>query len=241
MSALDWKSFEWIELPFEDFDTVENDGIRHYNVGGNLLPSMTTMLKVLDDGGVDSWRKRVGEEEADKVVREAVARGNNLHELSELYLQNNLQRSEVKGPATLLFNRTRPHLNTLGPIIGIEKALYSNRLKYAGRVDCIAFQGKDLCIVDHKNTRNKVDLTKKYARRKLFKYMVQCAGYAVALHEMFPHLPMPSHGLLIFGNYQTMDSTTFKFPIQPMIEELELVVESYYNGVKPKQSAYFKL
>lgn len=237
----DWKQFEWINLNIPDLETIEGD-TRYYKVDETLhLPSMTSLLAQLDDGGVDKWRKRVGEEEADKVVREATARGNNLHDLSERYLMNKLQRKDVEGPATILFNRSRKYLNQLGPIVAIEAALYSKEYKYAGRVDCIAFHDKHLCIVDHKNSRRKIDLKKGYARKKLFSYMIQTCGYARAFHEMFPKLPKPTHGILIFGNFDVMQSNMFKFELEPLYKELDIVVDAYYGRCDIKTSKYFSL
>lgn len=236
-----WKTFDWINLPLREIETVEGE-TRYYKVSDDtLLPSMTSLLHLLDDGGIDEWRKRVGEEEADKIVAEAVKRGNSLHDMSERYLKNELARADVKGPGKILFNRSQPILNELGPIVAIEAPLYSLKYRYAGRVDCIAFHGGDLCIVDHKNSRNAIDLKKGYARKKLFKYMVQTCGYARAFHEMFPALPKPSHGLLIVGNYKTMNSEKFKFELAPLEKELDVVIAAYHNGADIKESAFFKL
>lgn len=236
-----WKNFEWIKLDIPELETVEGD-TRYYKVDDDtLLPSMTSLLSLLDDGGIDEWIKRVGEDEAKRVVDSAVARGNNLHDLSERYLMNTLQRSDVKGPGSVLFNRNKRYLDELGPIVAIESPLYSRKYKYAGRVDCIAFHNKDLCIVDHKNTRRKVDFKKSYARKKVFGYMIQTCGYARAFHEMFPHLPKPSHGILIFGNYQTMDSTRFKFELEPLEKELDIVIDAYYGKRDIKESKYFSI
>lgn len=237
----DWKTFEWVSLNIPDLETIEGD-IRYYKVDETLhLPSMTSLLSLLDDGGVDAWRKRVGEEEAEKVVKAAVARGNNLHDLSERYLQNQLTRKDVDGPASVLFNRTRPLLNQLGPIVAIEAALYSKTHRYAGRVDCIAFHEKHLCIVDHKNSRRQIDFKKSYARKKLFSYMVQTCGYARAFSEMFPHLPKPSHGVLIFGNFETMNARLYKYELAPFEKELDIIIDSFHNGGDIKRSQYFKL
>lgn len=239
--SINWKTFDWINLKFQEFETIEGE-TRYYKISDDIiLPSMTSLLKQLDDGGIDEWRKRVGEEEADEIVRLAVKRGNALHDFSERYLKNELQRSDVTGIAKVMFNRSRPILDELGPIVGIEVPLYSLKDKYAGRVDCIAFHGKDLCIVDHKNTRKKVDLKKGYAKKKIFKYMLQTYGYANAFSEMFPKLPKPSHGLLIFANHDTMDSTKFKFPLEQLKKEFDILLRAYYDEGEIKESSFFKL
>lgn len=239
--SLGWKKFEWANLEFKEFDTIEENGSRHYNIDGILLPSMTTILSVLNDGGIDEWKKRVGEEEANRIVSEAINRGNSLHDLSERYLKNTLGPKEVKGPGAVLFNRNRRYLNELQMIVGIEVCLYSLKLGYAGRADCIAFHDGDLCIVDHKNTRRALDLSKGYAKKKIYGYMAQAAGYGIAFAEMFPHLPPPTHGLLIFGNHDKSSSKPYKFPLAPMKKEVEIIARAYYNGTRAEESQFYKL
>jgi hypothetical protein len=235
------KTFEWIRIPFKEYDTIEGE-TRYYKISDDVqLPSMTSILNLLDDGGIEEWRKRVGEDEADKIVNEAVKRGNNLHDLSERYLKNELNRGDIKGPGAILFNRSKPLLDELGPIIGIEVPLYSIKHKYAGRVDCIAFHGKDFCIVDHKNSRKSINFKKKYARRKIFKYMLQTFGYARALKEMYPELPMATHGLLIVGNHEANKSTKIKFELTPLEKEFNILLDAYYKRGDLKESGFHKL
>lgn len=235
-----WKKFDWIPFDLKDLETEEGE-TRYYIIDEDTkFPSMTSILSLLDDGGVDAWRKRVGEEEAEKVVKEAVARGNNLHDLSERYLLNTLERKDVVGPGSVLFNRTRPHLNELGPIIAIEAALYSRVRRYAGRVDCIAFHGTDLCIVDHKNSRRAIDLSKDYARKKLVSYIFQLFGYSVAFKEMFPQFPKATHGILMVGNFTEMNATKFKIKFtEELAYEFDLLIAAYYGWVDINRSVFF--
>lgn len=239
--SLAFKTFEWINLPFQEL-SVEEGEVRYYvTPTGERLPSMTSVLSILEDGGIDEWIQRVGQEEADRIVEEAVRRGNSLHDLSERYLKNELKRENVTGPGAVLFNRSKRHLDTLGPIVAVEAPLYNIKDGYAGRVDCIAFHGKDLCIVDHKNSRRKIDLSKDYARKKLFKYMCQCAGYGRAFRYMFPHLPAPSHGILIVGNFADMSSSIYKFSLEPFEKEVDILLDAYYKRRSTADSFFFKL
>jgi hypothetical protein len=239
--SLNFKTFEWLDLPFKEIETEEGE-TRLYKISDDIkLPSMTSMLGILDDGGIDNWKQAVGEEEAERIVAEAIKRGNSLHDLSERYLKNELSRSDVKGPGAVLFNRSKRFLDQLGPIVAIEEALYNVDDKYAGRVDCIAFHQGDLCIVDHKNSRSAIDLNKDYSRKKLYKYMLQATGYGRAFHKMFPQLPKPSHGILIVGNFRAMNSDMFKFKLEPLESELDILVDAYYNRTDIKRSMFFKL
>lgn len=72
-------------------ERVQHDGLRFYQVtdGDKLiakLPSVTTILgQTKDQSGLDKWRKRVGEEEADRISTLSMNRGTIMHRLIELY------------------------------------------------------------------------------------------------------------------------------------------------------------
>jgi len=70
---------------------VHEDGLRFYQVteGDSLiakLPSVTTILgETKDKSGLDTWRKKVGEAEADRISTLSMNRGTIMHRLIELY------------------------------------------------------------------------------------------------------------------------------------------------------------
>jgi genome maintenance exonuclease 1 len=72
-------------------ERVQKNGMRFYQVkdDGNLvadLPSVTTVLgKTKDQSGLDKWRKRVGDAEADRISTLSMNRGTIMHRLIELY------------------------------------------------------------------------------------------------------------------------------------------------------------
>ena len=53
---------------------------------GFEYPSVTTVLSVLENKGLEEWRKRVGEEEANRVSKIATVRGEAVHKIFEDYL-----------------------------------------------------------------------------------------------------------------------------------------------------------
>lgn len=240
---LGYKTFENDFLDFSEIETVEGPPYRRYKIGENLYPSMTSILKAFDvdgDDGLGEWRDRVGHDVAAKITQDAVDRGESLHYISELYLQNKLKRSDVVGPGSVMFNRAKRHLDTLKCIKGIEVPVYSNKLQIAGRLDCLAIDEEDdFCIVDHKNSRRPIDLKKDYGRRKLFKYMMQCTGYSLCIEEMFGI--RPTHGILIISNFSTMNSEKKKFPLAPLDKDFRNVVDSFYGRASILDNTYFKL
>ncbi len=79
-----------IDLPKLDRETI--DGVRYYKV-----PNEEELLKLVSITSVTShknrqffanWRKKVGEEEADKITRQATSRGTDMHTLTEHHLKN---------------------------------------------------------------------------------------------------------------------------------------------------------
>jgi genome maintenance exonuclease 1 len=236
-----WKKFNWEPLDFKEIESVTNEetGKRFYKTPIGNFPSMTTILAILDDGGIDAWIKRVGIEEAEKIKNEASARGNSLHDLSEKYLRNELERSELHGKGKVLFNRNKPLLDTINPVLATEIPLYSNRYGFAGRVDCIAYINGILHVIDHKNSRREIDVKKKYARRKMWKYYLQCVGYAICIEEMFGLKPIK--GCIIVGNHELSNSSVFKFPIESYRGEFEKLIEIYNGARNKKDSLYYRL
>lgn len=238
---LGFKKFPWFDdIQFDDFETIEGK-TRYYLTPSGKLPSMTSVLSILDDGGIEKWKKRVGEEEANRIAQEASDRGNKLHDLNELYLKNQLSRDMITGQGGVLFNRVKRYLDEVQAVMATEVALYNDELGYAGRVDCICMMEDNITILDHKNSSKAINLDRQYARRKLFKYMLQCVGYSLALERMKG--VVATHGCLIVGNHKASGADKFYFELEPLKEEFYLLVKAYKeeNQKILKNSMYFSL
>jgi hypothetical protein len=66
---------------------------------------------------------------------------------------NQLDRSELKGQAKLLFNRVKRYLDEVEATIATEVPLWNADDQYAGCVDAIVMMNQHLTILDHKNSR----------------------------------------------------------------------------------------
>lgn len=65
------------------------DGKRYYvTPSGSKLPSVTTVVGAQKKQAIMEWRRRVGEDVANKISRQATSRGTNVHTLCEKYLNN---------------------------------------------------------------------------------------------------------------------------------------------------------
>jgi genome maintenance exonuclease 1 len=75
--------FNYVKLPelhgFELKSETTNKGRTYVTPDGNVYPSVTTVLSPYSKDAINSWRKRVGEEEANRVSRLAASRGTKLH------------------------------------------------------------------------------------------------------------------------------------------------------------------
>lgn len=234
------KKFNLELIDFPDYETEEGE-TRYYLTPDGKFPSMTSILNVLDDGGIEKWVERVGTDEAERIKSEASDRGNELHDYIEDYLLNRLDRKSMKHKgARMLFNRMMPYFNKIDVVFGTEVALYQPELGYAGRTDAIAGVGSDIVIVDHKNSRKPIDLNKQYARRKLFKYQLQCAGYSLGLEYAIGM--RATKGMITVGNVSSMNAEQFYFDLAPLYDEFFLLIEGFFRDPDVlTHSMYYKL
>lgn len=168
-------NFQLIELECETLPT----GRTYYTPEGNAYPSVTTVLGSVKKDGLDQWRKRVGDEEANKIMQQAATRGTAVHQLAEDYLNNHPDWARGAMPANLFsFNQIKPILDQHVNRIWYQEApLYSDKLRTAGRVDCIAEYDGELSIIDFKTSR------KPKKKEWIENYFMQTAFYAAAFYE----------------------------------------------------------
>lgn len=156
-------------------------GRRYITPDGLKYPSVTTVLGAQPEkkAGLLAWRKRVGEEEANKISHRASTRGTAVHELAENYLNNKEDWADGFMPANIFsFNAIKPILDDhVDNIYWQEAPLYSDKLKTAGRVDMICEWKGELAIVDFKTSR------KPKKREWITDYFLQMAFYSAALFE----------------------------------------------------------
>ena len=136
-----------IDNPVE-MNTVTIDGKRYYvTPQGNKYPSITTVISnnSKKQKSLAKWRARVGKEKAQGISTRSATRGTRYHKLVEDYLNNILDKTKYKDMPLpwFMFNTSQKVLDRINNIYLQEAALYSDVLKIAGRVDCIA----EFCMV----------------------------------------------------------------------------------------------
>lgn len=173
------KTFLHDPVTIESISAVnQEDGTRAYQTPeGRLYPSVTTVLAEHTKKGIQEWRARVGEVEANKVSRQAANWGTRFHTITEKYLQNNLSGGDLSLWDYEMFKVANPVLDRIDNIRAQEVALWSHHLRLAGRVDCIAdFDGK-LSVIDFKTARREKDV------EHIQHYFMQAAAYAIMFEE----------------------------------------------------------
>ena len=167
-------------VPLTEMNAVtKNNGLRLYEVGdGKWYPSVTTVTSHRTKDKIMKWRKRVGETEANKISGRASSRGNKFHSMVECYLKNETVKFDDKNPlASFLFRTAKETLNNIDNIHLLESPLFSDHLRVAGRVDCIAEYEGELAVIDFKTS------TKPKKENWIENYFVQETAYAVMYYE----------------------------------------------------------
>ena len=175
--------FKHVELNLPQLERETIDGIRYYKIPDNdeilKLFSITSVTSHHNRQFFADWRKRVGEEEADKITRQATSRGTDVHTLTEHYLKNlELPSNNILPISQILFQIAKPELNKINNIHALESSLYSKVLGIAGTVDCIAEYKGELAVIDFKTSKTPKP------REWIEHYFVQCAAYACMFYEL---------------------------------------------------------
>lgn len=175
------------ELALPELNAEMTDLGRFYETPeGNKYPSITTILSAASDSSWrDEWIARVGKEEADRVSIQATRRGTAVHEIAEFYLKNDPNYARGHMPANIQsFKNIQPFLDKhVGLIAGLEIALWSDTLRCAGRVDCIAKWDGIWSIIDFKTSK------REKSRDDIHSYFMQESAYSMMFYERTGIIP----------------------------------------------------
>ena len=161
------------------------DGSRYYNIDDTKLPSVTEILKATESEekkkSLLKWRQRVGNEEADRIMKTSSSRGTKMHKYIEEYLigQSNIDLSFEISDSKLMSNKIISEgLCNLDELWGAEVTLSFPRL-YAGTADaCGLYNGKE-SILDFKQSN------KPKKREWIEDYFMQIAAYGLAHNKVY--------------------------------------------------------
>jgi len=177
------KTFTHIDIDLPKLERETIDGVRYYKVKSKgqtelkRFVSVTSVTSHYNKEKFASWRKRVGEEKANKITKAATSRGTDMHSLIENYFLNK-PLPKVNPLPNFLFEVAKTELDKIDNIIAIESSMYSDYFKIAGTVDTIAEYDGKLSIIDYKSSE------KPKPREWIENYFVQAAAYCFMLKEL---------------------------------------------------------
>ena len=151
----------------------------------NLVPSVTTVLSNTSNkaDGIADWRMRVGDEEANRIIKQSTDIGTSVHLAIENYLNNKSwddfgSSYEEKISQKITKRFISDGLTKITEIWGLEVGLILDNL-FAGTADCVGTYSGIPSLIDFKTA-------KKIKKREWIEdYFLQGCAYANAHNVMF--------------------------------------------------------
>jgi hypothetical protein len=188
-------SFNKLSHDFGDQSLQANDAgaFRTYCRGDTAYPSVTSVLTgTSDHSGIDAWKARVGEEEANRISKASTTIGTAMHLLCEHYVDGVPSETSIF-KAKQMFEQIKKKLDKgLTAYYGQEIALFSHKYRLAGRTDLIGqWHGVD-SIIDYKSNHGDKVKEDKY----ISDYKIQLAAYALMAEDYGLHI---NQGVLLIA------------------------------------------
>jgi genome maintenance exonuclease 1 len=166
----------------------EVNGKRLYSTPDGLaVPSVTTILDATKPeeakAALRNWRKRVGEQQANAISKEAAGRGTRMHK----WLEDYCLTDEIGEPGSNPYSQqshkmagviVEQGLDKMDECWGVEVPMYFPQV-YAGTTDCVGLYNGKPAIIDFKQT-NKPKKTE-----WVQDYFCQLCAYAEAHNEVY--------------------------------------------------------
>ena len=160
-------------------------GKRHYDVGEEKLPSVTTILSATQSDekkkSLADWRARMGPEFADRVRDISAMRGTAMHRYLEAYIDGSGHKdlTSIGKEAEPMARRIiESGLGELDEVWGQEVTLYYPGL-YAGATDIVGVYEGQPAIIDFKQTN------KPKKREWISDYFCQLGAYCMAHNYVY--------------------------------------------------------
>ncbi len=152
-------------------------GTRRYRVQGLVMPSVTTILaKTKDQEYLAGWRKKIGNEEADRIFNLSSKRGTAMHKFLEKYIKGTGYEdlTDIGKTAKPMAQKIiEVGLTPISVYYGSEVMLHYPGL-YAGTTDLVCLHNDKETVVDFKQSNR----PKK--KEWIEDYFLQTSAYAMA-------------------------------------------------------------
>lgn len=219
------------EYPTSSRSLINN--ARHYDVGEEKLPSVTTILSATQSeekkASLAAWRERMGTDHAARIVDQAATRGTAMHTIIEKFLlgQGYLDLTEVGQNAQTMAQQIidKGLKDRLKEFWGLEVTLYYPGL-YAGATDVVGVYDNAESIVDFKQSNR--------PKRKewIEDYKLQLAAYALAHNEVYGTNIMKGVNLICTKDNYFQEFIFEGEEFRKAKFEWLARVDQYYNGIK---------
>ena len=160
-------------------------GKRHYDIGQTKLPSVTTIIGATQSEekrqALANWKKRIGEQGADRIRDVAALRGTAMHTFLDAYVRGSGHKdlTSIGKEAEPMAQRIiEAGLRDLDEVWGSEVTLYYPDL-YAGATDVVGIYNGRESIIDFKQTN------KPKRREWIDDYFIQLGAYAMAHNYVY--------------------------------------------------------
>ena len=220
----------------KDYQNIDHPTGRVYDTPVGLYPSVTTVLKATANmSGIEAWRNRIGEEEANKILEAASSRGTILHKyLEDFFIEYSkptiddaryfIKTSKLENEPLFIQQMVKSIMKQLlahhYESIAQEFVVWDDDLKLAGRCDNLGYWLGKLTLVDFKSARKEKPLA--YVKD----YFLQATAYCKAHNRMFPE--QISRFVILIANEQG-GFQLFTGTPQHYIPDLRYRVKKYYE------------
>ena len=182
-------------------------------------PSVTTVTGFAKSDFFAEWRKKP---ENQQLSKHATNRGNELHAMIESYLKNETDYKKNKNLLTVyLFQQMQEQLHKINNIRMQETPMWSDTLRMAGRVDCIADYDGVLSIIDFKGSG------KEKREEWIGNYFEQASCYSLMYQEM---TGTPVNQIVILVSCEDGTVQEFKKNPKDYFKDLNKTVKDFWRA-----------
>tara|TARA_Y100000114_G_C11753362_1_gene325588 strand:- start:1599 stop:2303 length:705 start_codon:yes stop_codon:yes gene_type:complete len=229
VDVLKSKGIAYVErFEYADLSKASKNGKRHYQTpDGRSVPSVTTVLSATKDmTHLNAWKKRVGEQEAQRIATESANIGTVMHKSLEKHVKgeqrkpgSNLIQQKAHKMANVIIDNG---LTGVSEVWGSEVSLYYPEL-YAGTTDLVGVYKGAPAIMDFKQARK---LKKK---EWVEDYFLQLVAYAEAHNKIFDTQINQGRIFICTQNnqYQTFEIDNYEHWVGQWYSKLE----QYYKKI----------
>ena len=229
VDVLKSKGIAYVErFEYADLSKASKNGKRHYQTpDGRSVPSVTTVLSATKDmTHLNAWKKRVGEQEAQRIATESANIGTVMHKSLEKHVKgeqrkpgSNLIQQKAHKMANVIIDNG---LTGVSEVWGSEGSLYYPEL-YAGTTDLVGVYKGAPAIMDFKQARK---LKKK---EWVEDYFLQLVAYAEAHNKIFDTQINQGRIFICTQNnqYQTFEIDNYEHWVGQWYSKLE----QYYKKI----------